>query len=170
LATEAVDCNLREYIQAVKEIHLSEPNTHWRDLGAFVSKAGKGRLIQITSPSAWGDLAILQAICVKEKTAYILTASMLKKELPHLQQEILASFHSMELTPDLFVCVKEEGLRSTLIDYFNTLGEKSSKEQNAKEWSALQELIEKETEHLGAYWQFLALKAGHAKIYSRNTQ
>ncbi|HEY4255385.1 MAG TPA: hypothetical protein VGM34_03455 [Chlamydiales bacterium] len=170
LATEAVDCSLRDYVQAVKEIQLCEPNTHWRDLGALEMNGGKGRLIQITSPSSWGDLTVLQAMLVKENVAYILTASMLKKDLPSLQKEVLASLRSMEFATDLFAVVKEDSLRTQLIESFNQLGEKSSEEQNAKEWSALQSLIEKETNHLGAYWQFLALREGYAKIHSRTQQ
>jgi hypothetical protein len=170
LATEEIDCGLRDYVQAVKEIHLSEANTAWRDLGALETPAGKGRLVQITTPSSWGDLTVLQAIFVKEQTAYILTASLLKKDLPLLQKEVLSTFRSIHFATDLFAEVKETPLRTQLETAFNALGEKTSVEQNKDQWSAFQQLVEQETEHLGAYWQFLALKEGHAKTHLRNSQ
>jgi hypothetical protein len=167
LATEAVDCGLKDYVKAVKEIHTAEPNTEWRDLGALKTKSETGRLVQITTKSAWGDLVMLQGIVVKKNVAYILTASMLKKDFSGLQAQVLESLKSMHVVSDLKSEIEDVSLQQKWSSLLKTLGENQSSEQNAKDWSALQQFVEKETEHLGAYWQFLALQEGHAKIYRK---
>jgi len=167
LATEAVDCGLKDYVKAVKGIHTAEPGTEWRDLGALKTKTETGRLVQITTKSAWGDLVMLQGIVVKQNVAYILTASMLKKDFPGLQTQVLESLKSMHIIPDLTSEINDVSLQQKWSSLLKTLGENQTAEQNAKDWSALQQFVEKETEHLGAYWQFLALQEGHAKIYRK---
>ena len=170
LATEVVDCGLKDYVKAVKQIHTSEPKTEWRDLGVFKTKTDSGRLVQITSPSSWGDLVLLQAIVVKNKTAYVLTASMLKKDFPTLQSTILESLKSLEIVPDLQSSIQDIAMRKKWSELLKTLGENQTAEHNAKDWSALQQFVEKEAEHLGAYWQLLALQEGHAKIYRKKSE
>ena len=110
LAVEEIDISLKEYVKAVKEIHLDEKNTTWRDLAKFTMKGGSGRLTEITSPSAWGDVKMLQAILVSGKTAYILTAAALKKEYPEIQKEILQSLQSLDLQPDLFASIADQSI------------------------------------------------------------
>ena len=96
-ATEQVDVSLKEYVRAVKKIHTEDPNISWRDLGEFKMQAGNGRLVEISSPSAWGDVKILQAIFVKEHTAYILTGSVLKEEFIKHQSDFLGAFRSLSI-------------------------------------------------------------------------
>ena len=162
LAKEGIDCGLKEYVQAVKEIHLAEANTQYRDLGPFAMKGGKGRLIQLSNPSTWGDLTLFQAILVKDKMAYILTASMLKQEMASLQKEVIASLQSLDVKPDLWTDLDE--LKQSVQ---TVIGEKAADTQNEQKWTALQKLIEQETKHLGAHWQYLALKETHAQIFGR---
>ncbi len=166
LATEVVDCTLKEYIKSVKAIHLEDPANQWHDLGNIQMKAGKGRLVKISSGSPWGDLAILQAIFVQDKTAYILTAGALKDDLALLQKEILDAFRSFDIQPDLFASIDDEALRSKLKATFENLGKQASE----SEWANLQTLIEQETSQLGSYWQYLALKSGYTKIHKQGAQ
>lgn len=159
LATEKVDCDLKEYLKAVKQIHLSGPNTRWSDLGNIEMKAGVGRLTEVRKPSPCGEIVLLQSIFLKGDTAYILTAAVLKKELISCQKEILSSFRSLELTPNLWSAIKDEDLKDQLLSHF---------EPNQKNrWDSFQQLIEKKTSDLGAYWQYIALQEGHAKLHAQ---
>ena len=163
LATEEIDISLKEYVKAVKEIHIAEKNTAWRDLGKFSMKGGVGRLTEITSPSAWGDVKMLQAILVQEETAYILTAAVLKKEYPSFQKEILQSLQSLSLQPDLSAALGDEKRRREFEETLNALGNSENREE---QWERLQKAIAATYPEMGSHWQFLALKEGHARIYT----
>jgi hypothetical protein len=152
LSSEKVDCSLKEYLQAVKKIHLSHPDTHWRDLGTIEMKAGAGRLVEIRTSST----SILQAIYLENRTAYILTAAVAKEDFLSQQKEILASFKSFHLAPDLWSEIREDKIRDQILALIE-----------AKEWKPLQQLIEKETSSMGKYWQFLALQEAYGKIFSK---
>jgi hypothetical protein len=107
-------------------------------------KAGVGRLTEIRKPSPCGELAILQAILIKNGTAYILTAATLKQELASNQKEILTALRTLDLAPDLWSQVPD--LKEELTA--------------CNEWKEYQKLIEQKTANLGAYWQYLALQEG----------
>ena len=64
LAIEEIDTNLKEYMLAVKEIHLAQAGTTWRDLGKFKTKSGTGRLTEIGVISPHGSIKMLQMILV----------------------------------------------------------------------------------------------------------
>lgn len=160
LAIEEVDVSLKEYVKAVKEIHQGDPLAQWRDLGKFVTQAGVGRLTEISTSSAWGEIKTLQAIVVKEKTAYILTAAVLKKEFSLFQEQILGSFRSMVLIPDIWSPITDSAKKEGLRALFASLGQSQDKEAEKKR---LQEEIASYTA-LGPHWQFLALREGLAKI------
>lgn len=159
LISEEIDCDLKQYVKAVKKIHLAEPGTRWQDLGPLHTKGGEGRLTEIRTPSSFGELHLFQAIFVKEKKAYILTAALSKEDLPSLQKEVLESFASLNFYPDLWSAVPEKTLRLNLL---STL-EKGAADPKSR-WESLQTLVLKEGAALGSYWQFLALKEGYAKI------
>ncbi len=152
LSSEKVDCDLKDYLKAVKEIHCSRPDTRWRDLGDVTMKAGTGRLVEIRT----SDTSILQAIYLADDTAYILTAAVAKEDFLSKQKEILASFKSFHLASDLWSNLKEEKIRDKIFSLIE-----------AKEWKALQQLIEKETSSMGKYWQFLVLQEAYGKIFSK---
>lgn len=170
LATEEVDISLKEYVKAVKGTHLSKSHTTWRDLGKFSMKAGEGRLTEIGEISPWGDVTMLQALFVKDTTAYILTAAVLKKDFPRFKEEILQSLQSFDLVADLFSPLSDKKKRLKLQHLFSTLGHFSSEENIAsrqrEQWEQLQKTILEECSEMGGYWHFLALKEGYAKIHS----
>jgi hypothetical protein len=164
LATEGgVDVPLKGYVKAVKEQHKAESGTQVRDLGAFPMKCGSGQLIELTSPSPWGPVRVLQALFVEEGTAYILTAAALKEEFITLQKELLQSFASFKLTDDLLEEITDGIKRENFTTFFKSLG----KEEKEAEWKNLQTRLS-EFSDLGAYWVFLVLQEGHAKIYDTN--
>lgn len=171
LAFEAVDdVKMKEYLKAVKELHLAQPNTKWRDLGKFPMQAGDGRLTEITTTSPWGEVKMLQAILIKEGMAYILTSAVLKSDLQKFQTDILKSFRSLSLAPDFFSPIKDDQKRLELKNLFSSLGhfigeEERSSEQE-KQWGLLQKKISEDAPHMGSHWHYLVLKEGYAKIYS----
>lgn len=165
LATEEVDVGLRQYIKAVKEIHTAEPGTGWRDLGAFKSLAGKGRLTEISTSSPMGDVKMLQMIVVLKKTAYIMTGAALKDDFLRLQEVFLKAFQSLSLEKNLFspLTAKKQAEFET---FFTALSAGAADEaEKEKKWKSLQSLVLKE-DSMGDYWRFLVLKEGRERIYS----
>jgi hypothetical protein len=156
LVSELVDCDLKEYLKAVKKVHTSQPNTRWIDLGTIVMKAGVGRLTEIRKPSLCGEIVLLQAIFIQSETAYILTGAVLKNELVSNQKELITSFRSLELVPSIWSAIKDEPLKDQILSYVE-----SENAISTSEWKSFQSIIEKKTSELGAYWQYLAL--GEAK-------
>jgi hypothetical protein len=163
LAIEEVDVSLKEYVKAVKEIHLENPKAKWRDLGKFPMKAGEGRLTELTNPSPWGEMKVFQAMVVKDSKAYILTAAVLKQDLPKHQAAILDAFRSADVIPDLWTPIVDVQKREELTSLFATLGQSGDVES---EKLRLQQEVDSQVE-LGPYWQFLVLKDGLAKIHSK---
>ena len=161
LATEEVDVPLKEYVKAVKEVHLEDPGMKWRDLGKFVMQGGTGRLIEITNSSPWGELKILQAILIQGDTAYILTASVLKEDFLTLQEDIVNSFKSLNTIPELWTPISDAAKREEFKELLASLGK--SEEKN-EEWEIFQGQVGSLAQ-LGPYWQFLALNEGHRRIF-----
>ena len=108
LAMEEVDVCLKDYVKSVKELYLKEPNTSWRDLGTIDMKAGQGRLAEVVSKTPHGEVRTLQAFYVNEKKAYILTAASKTKEMPPLQESILAAFRSFSLEVSIVEALKSK--------------------------------------------------------------
>jgi hypothetical protein len=95
---EDVDGTLQEYVKAVKALQMEDPEVKgWRDLGAIAMKGGEGRLIEMNSPSQVGEVKILQAFLLKDKTVHILTASCLKKEFGQFQKPFYDTFRSLNI-------------------------------------------------------------------------
>lgn len=169
IAFEEVDVPLKEYVKAVKKIQTAQPNTQWRDLGKFPMKAGAGRLTEITTTTAWGEIKMLQALFVKNGMAYILTGAVLKQDLPKFQTDLLNSFRSLTLVPHLFSPLPENSRTADFLKLFSSLGHFSSDEDaeraQKQQWDSLQKAVQNVSE-MGPYWDYLVLKEGHAKIYS----
>lgn len=167
---EEVDLSLKEYVKAVKEIHTADPKTKYRDLGSFRTMAGEARLIELTSPSAWGEVNMLQALIVKDKKAYILTAALLKQDVASLQKSVLASLQSLRFQEDLFSSLSDPQESASFRSFFQTLGQfapdKDREKQQKSQWEQLQKETSTYADQQGTYWQFLVLTEGKAKIFS----
>lgn len=169
LALEKVDISLKDYVKAVKKIHLAQPNTTWRDLGRFKFTAGEGRLTEISTRSAWGDIKMLQALFIQGQTAYILTAAISQKDYIKEQKTLLLALQSLSLAPNLYTNLQED-LKLRFENFFQSLniGPKTTDPATWKktEWSLLQSLVDEAGAQMGSHWQFLALKEGHSQIYN----
>jgi len=167
-ATEEVDVSLAKYVKSVKKIHCEEPETSWRDLGKFMMQAGEGRLTEITTPSPWGEVKILQALFVKDSTAYIITGASLKKESIQFQSDFINTFRSLSLTPDLFSPLpskKKDEFQKLFSKWENVL----SADQKEKDWLNLQKIAANCPE-MGSHWHFLVLQEGHKKIFQKENK
>ncbi|MBU6383405.1 MAG: hypothetical protein KGQ49_04475 [Verrucomicrobia bacterium] len=163
LAVEGeVDLSLKEYVKVVKELQMAEAGTQLRDLGTFPMQCGKGRLLEITNPSPWGDIKVLQALYVQDKQAYILTAAVLREDFLNMQKEIVTALGTLTFTDDLFLQIEDVQKRKDFAAYFAQLGGSA---QRDVEWDTFQKKLS-QFAHLGSYWVYLLAQEGHAKIYS----
>ncbi len=160
LASEDVDVPLKDYLKAVKNLQSADPTTKWRDLGKFSMQGGIGRLTEMSSTSAWGELKILQAIFVGDQKAHILTAALLKEDFPKFQNELLKSFQSLCLIDDVWSPISDPEEQARFKALFSSLGNSAEKE---RELDLLQKQVGAKAE-LGPYWQFLALQEGRSRI------
>jgi hypothetical protein len=152
LAEEEIDCNLEEYLEAVKNIHTNDHHNIWSNLGHYPTKAGPAVLTQIDSTSSWGSIRILQLILVRDTKAYVLTAAASKKQFSKYLSAFKAAFNSLTITEDLFSAVsdtkKREKVKELQTAYFN--GEEAS-------WENFQNEILHGFKELGAHWQALII-------------
>ncbi len=169
LAIEQVDLSLKEYVKIVREIHETEMNVSWRDLGEFTFRAGKGRLGEITSKSPFGEVKMLQGILVKDGAAYILTGAALKDDFAANRPFFLTALRSLTLTPDLFTPIADSNSQNQLKEKFASYWTLSSPDKREKEWDQLQKIVLKEHASLGAYWHYLVLKEGRQRIFASDT-
>lgn len=158
IAFEEVDVSLKEYVKAVKEIHVADPTTRWRDLGPFKTEGGTGRLVEISSTTPLGEAKILQLLYVEGKTAYILTGAALKEEFPKYHKELLRSFHSFRLLPTLFSPLSPE--KQAPLEALLTSLANATPEEKEGRWGEFQAAVAQEAPSLGTYWHFLSLREG----------
>ncbi|NGX60727.1 MAG: hypothetical protein K940chlam9_00195 [Chlamydiae bacterium] len=97
VATEKTSLPLQEYISLAKSYHESQPDTRCTSLGKIQAKCGQMELIQIDSPSQWGRVRFLQAICIHEEIAYVVTATSLQEEFASLVPLFHKSFQTFSL-------------------------------------------------------------------------
>lgn len=177
LAVEPVNVTIGEYVAAVKKIHESDPNNRWRDLGKFSTAAGEGRLTELESKSEWGNVRLLQLIVIKNKVAYIITASALKEEFSSFYQDFQTAFRTFTITSDLMGAVQNAALQQklqklseTLAAQFKTTAGESPEQRFAnsefqkESWISFQNSIIHDFSEMGAYWQVLILQSTHEKL------
>jgi len=177
LAIEPVDVNMTEYIAAVKKIHEGDPNNRWRDLGKFSTAAGEGRLTELESKSEWGNVRLLQLIVLKNKIAYIITASALKEEFSRFYQDFQSVFRTFTITSDLIGTVqnadqrqKLQKLSDNLVSRLKATSGESPENRFADaqfqkdDWIPFQNAVIQDFSEMGAYWQVLILQSIHEKL------
>lgn len=174
IATEETSVSLKEYVKAVKAIHLSQIGTQWLDLGSFRMKVGLGHLIQLEVPSPLGPQIVLQALWVQEGKAHILTGACLKEEIAQFRPILLEALRSFDVIADILAPVADPIQHERLHDLFAILGDFAPAEdravQQTQQWQMLQTLVDEVGQQLGAYWQYLVLQEGYQKIYASGEQ
>jgi len=164
LAIEEVDVGLKEYVKAVKAIHLAASGTTWRDLGKFKTRSGEGRLAEIGTATPLGPVRMLQAIVVSNGRAYIMTGAAIKDDFLKFQETFIQTFQSLRLSDGLFSPLPKES-KERFEAFFSGLGSCAAEEaEREAKWADLQKMVIDE-KSLGLYWQILVLKSGREKIY-----
>lgn len=166
-----VEGDIENYLQQVKEIHEKTPNTRWRDLGPFTTLSGPARLTSVDLHSPRGDARLLQLIFLKDKVAYILTATAGKEEFFKLQKEFEGALHSFRLTDNLLENLSEskqkewQKMRQEILvkwkekeaDFDSPQAHFEDKKFQKSHWLPFQKKIVKEGKELGPYGQLLFL-------------
>jgi hypothetical protein len=165
LAIEETHLSLKEYLKVVRELHETEMNVRWRDLGQLTFHAGQGRLTELTSHSPCGEVKMLQGIFVSGGHAYILTGATLKEEFSQHQSKLLSSIRSLVLSPNLFSRIEDKAKRLEFEERFKTFETLSTLEMKKAAWEKLQKRILEDFSSLGSYWHFLILQEGYKRIF-----
>ncbi len=163
LAYEEIDVGLKEYVKAVKEIHLSDPNTKCRDLGKFNMRAGEGRLLDITVSASHGEIKQYQAIFVGTNKAYILTIAVLKEDFPRFQKEMIQSLETLNLLSDLYSPLDEKQ-QEELKEFFSRIESGSTSESKKKELERMQKFLSEKYSQIGPHWHYLVLSERASKM------
>jgi len=137
LAVEQVSVDLPAYVAALRRIHEADRTKQWIDLGHFESLAGTMHLAQIDMKAQWGEIRSLQATCVKEGKAYILTGVTSKEDSSLFNKTIVASFASFTITDDLFGTLQPEEQKTFLSLSSSLSNDKKSQEQFERKLSSL---------------------------------
>ncbi len=164
LAKEHSNLSLKEYLKIAKKIHLSEPDTDWRDLGEFHCKAGKGRLTEISQKNRWGELRLLQFIFLHNKTIYVMTGASTKKEFSKVRKNLIQSFKSFTITNDLYAEIRDTQKKNeiiNLISHMEEFAKSHERKKSEKEWKKIQNQIVGNLHEEGQHFQFLFLKDLH---------
>jgi hypothetical protein len=162
LATEQVDISLKEYVQAVKKIHLADPLIQLRDLGETSCKIGTAHLLELSSLTPYGEVRMLQFISLYEHTAYLLTGAVLKEEYLNFYSLLLQSFHSLILVDDLsslLTAEEKEKLEKQTQELKNC-----SVEKKKKGWESFQNYVQQNFKEQGSYWKILFLKKNYEDL------
>ena len=172
LAMEKVDISLEEYLKIVKTLHSKHKNTRWRDLGKFKTGAGMGHLTEIETKTTFGPARLLQLIFIKDKMAYVMTASALKEEFSSYYQDFQKAFQSFTVTDDLFESAKNPSLRKAYDELMTAWQKRTPSLQsltvdedfNDRYFLPFQKKVMEECSEMGGYWQMLMLQYVQEKL------
>lgn len=180
LSAEETDLDLNSYLRVIKSIHEASPDTEWRRLGTLQTTAGPATLTQIDSKTAWGDIRMMQSIIVRNKMAYIVTATALQEEFPHFYKEFFQAIQSITIKQKDFADVSNPQKREILKREYESLKrawsktfhEMAGEEQNQifssyalaevsfedenfqeRHWEPFQAFLREEFNDLGAEWR-----------------
>jgi hypothetical protein len=99
LAIEPTTLQPEEYLSLAKTYHQAQGDTRCKPLGMVDTKAGKAHLLQIDRPTQLGKVRFIQAVLVRDQTAYVVTATCLQDEFASLSSLIFKSIQSFSITP-----------------------------------------------------------------------
>lgn len=157
LASENTTASLREYINAIKESYKDDKKCFLRELGTIDTKSGKAFLIEISQTTSFADIRLMQAVLLKDNTAYVLTSCSSKEDFTKYQKEFLRCFNSLTVTSDLLDEIENKDEKLIL--------EKGLLElKKNKNLSAFEKLLSHH-DNLGAYWKILLLKKAYESIH-----
>lgn len=97
LAREETPLSLVDYTKLAKSYHESHGGTRCIELGSIDSQAGSASILQIDRPTQWGQVRFLQGLVLKEKTAYVMTATCLQEEFTVLYPQFIKAIETLTI-------------------------------------------------------------------------
>ncbi len=101
IAVEETSSSLENYMREAKLYHEAQKNTQCSALGKLATHAGQAELLQIDTMTQWGRVRFIQAIMIKEKIAYVITATCLFDEFSSLSSPIFKSIQTFNFVEPL---------------------------------------------------------------------
>lgn len=86
--------SLKEYLKIIKDINQSQ-GCILKDLGSISTEAGTVSLSQFDEKTQWGEVRQMHAVLLRDKIAYILTASALKTEFSKYYRDFFNAIQSL---------------------------------------------------------------------------
>lgn len=99
LATEETDLTARDYVNLAKSYHESHPETHCQNLGEVPTPSGSAHLLQIDRKTSFGDVRFLQSLLIRDKIAYVMTATCLHEEFASCSSSFFQSIKTLTILP-----------------------------------------------------------------------
>lgn len=192
LSSEPYQGTLKQYLEIVKRMN-DEKGYDWKDLGIIRTKAGSASLSQVDNKSKWGDIRLMHAIILKNKTIYILTGSALKSEFSQFYKEFFNAMRSFRIATDLYDIIPDNQQKSDLKNAVKKMDEQlneliGQKQQDNTQaglkealeqafdssgfqtnvWKPFQEMLSKKYSELGPEWISLMQKQVREELISDN--
>lgn len=100
LASEETVLKMDEYLALAKSYHEGQGNTQCKSLGTIETKAGKANLLQIDRKAQWGNVRFIQAVLIRERMAYVITATCLQEEFASLSSHFFKAIQSFAIAEE----------------------------------------------------------------------
>ena len=161
---------LHTYIEAVKNQYKQDHTNAYRHLGTLHTSIGSTPLIQIDMKNQWGEIRILQAICMYDGYALIQTGVCLKKDFLKVHETFLEAFKSLNVFPSIFDSIDDSNFKNkteSLISHWNTYIQDSENDRatlltsshfQENLWKPYVHYVENQLANKGSSWHFLALR------------
>lgn len=167
LSSQKTNLSLDEYTNEAKKTHEMDPNTTYTIIGKIDLKGGKAKLTEITKNVHSTDFKIMQMIFIKDKKAYIMTASSKKEDLLNNSPTFISCFKSFELIDNLFSKVLDKEKKNILIQKYNSLiacSKNSNFKQSKKNLVSFEKYLDKNYPNEGKYFTMLLIKKALKEI------
>lgn len=158
--------DLESYLQAAHKLHAMDQSKKCRYLGKVKMKSGTGRLLQIDQDTPHGPFRLLQAICVKDNTAYLLTTACRLSDFIDYKDELLQSIKSLDFVDPLIPSDERALLDEKMEAWRAEIQKKPSLANSHRYWKKIQKFVQKKWGERGTYFELLALK--QIKEYTTN--
>lgn len=114
LALESTHLSTEEYLKAIEISNPSDSKRKWSKIGIINTQAGPMVLTQLDLTSKWGEVRMLQAIMVKNKQAYVLTATAQASEFSEFSKEFYESIQSFTINKNIYQLIPDKNKRKEL--------------------------------------------------------
>lgn len=126
IASEKTKLSLDDYINVILDYHRREENTIECSLfTALESKSGIFKVIKAEKLTGFGETAFVQAVLIRNRTAYIFTGICLKEDIADLSNAFLTCVYSFKLNTQEH---NGDSIENTFTEVFDKLREEHNTE------------------------------------------